>query len=133
MRRSFRYTILTVNLIRRYASARHSVASIARLVGCEPSTVETICRKHDIDLLGGAVPPVAPSHDLPPACLLDPMLNPGRRRARNNLTGIKLEIASGALCVIEREAARRGTTPAILIARMSELIARDDIFAAVLD
>lgn len=132
--KTFRYTILTVNLIRRHAKARHSIASIARLMDCLPSTIETICKKHGIEIGAGDAPsPSIAPHAAPDVPFVHPLLDPARRRARNNLTGIKLEIANGALGVIEREAARRGTTPSVLIARMAELIAQDGMFAAVLD
>lgn len=131
--KSFRYTILTVNLIRRHARGGLSASSIARLMECQVSTIEMICRKHEIEF---ACQPEAaslvpePAVGAPP---VHPMLDPVRRRARNNLTGMRLEIGGGALTVIEREAARRGTTASILVARMAELIAQDNIFAAVLD
>jgi hypothetical protein len=134
LKRSFRFTPLTLAVIQRHARDRRSVAAIATIVGAEVSTVENICRKHGIEVAmrDGAAPTVVPPA-LPSGPFVDPMLDPARRKARNNLTTVKIEIANGALSVIEREAARRGTTSPILIARMSELIAQDGLFVAVIE
>lgn len=134
MTRSFRFTPRALAVIQRHARGRRSASSIAAIMGCETGTIENICRKHGVEISprDGDEPEHMASR-CPLTGNVDPLLNPNRRRARNNLTAVGIEIAGGALSVIEREAARRGTTSPILIARIAELVAQDGLFLAVLD
>jgi hypothetical protein len=121
MTRSFRYTPLTVNVIRRHAQARRGAAAIATLMNCSQATIEGICLKHDIELVtiaDGAAP-------LSPYKATD--------GGRPRFVMIDVPLGFEALELIRIEAARRGVRPATLIARVSEIVARDGLYAAVLD
>jgi hypothetical protein len=119
--RSFRFTPLTLNVIRRHAAARRDAASIAKLMNCDQSTVENICNKHGIVLvtMPGAAPPLSPYKS--------------SGGGRPNFVMVDVPMGHEALELIRREAARRGVKPATLIARVAEIVAMDSIFAAVLD
>lgn len=119
MKRTFRFTPLTLNAIRRHAGARRDAAAIARLMDCEPGTIENICGLHGIELV--KIPDGAP---------------PLKRRTgegRAEYVTVEVPVESKALLLIRREAARRGVKPSTLIARVAELVATDSMFAAVLD
>lgn len=120
MTRSFRLTPLTLNVIRRYARGRRDAASIAKLMNCGQGTIEAICNKHGIELvaLAGAPPPSS-----------------YRSAEGGNARFVSIDIAIGweALELIRHEAARRGVKPSTLIARISEIVAADSLYAAVLD
>jgi len=117
----FRFTPLALNRIRQHAYNRRDAATIARLMNCSPNTIENICRQHGIDL-------VTISDGAPP-------LSPYRTSDGSRVICAPLEIHVGAeaMEMIRKEAARRGVKPQTLIARVSEIVAMDNIFAAVLD
>lgn len=119
-RASFRYTTRSVSLIARYAHDRMSSAAIAGLMNCSQTTVENICRKHEIRLVNipnGAKP-------------LDPYV---AKRRGDMFIPVQVPIAAAALDRINLEASRRGAKPSTLIARLCEIVATDDLFSAVLD
>lgn len=119
--RSFRFTPLTLTIIRRHAEQRRSAATIAGMLNCSPSTVEMICKQHGIeivDILDGAPP-------------LSPYRSPDGGRPQ--FRPIEISIGAEAFELIQREAARRGVKAATLIARVSEIVASDRLFGAVLD
>lgn len=119
--RSFRFTPLTLNIIRRQAERRRSAATIAADLNCSPGTVEMICKQHSIELV-----------DIPDGA---PPLSPYRPLAggRPQYRPIEISIGVEAFDLIQREAARRGVKAATLIARLSEIVAADALFGAVLD
>lgn len=119
--RSFRYTPLTLNIIRRHAEQRKTAATIAGMLNCSPNTIEMICKGHGIEL-------VAIADGAPP---LSPYRSPGGGKPQ--FRPIKVSIGAEAFDLIQREAARRGVKAATLIARVSEIVASDRLFGAVLD
>lgn len=121
MTTAFRLTPDSLKAIRRYAADRRNAATIARLMSCAPGTVENICRDHGIDLVtiaDGEPPP-----------------KPYRTKDGSRVTAVTLEvpIASEAMELIRQEAIRRGVKPSTLVSRVSEIIAIDGMFKAVLD
>lgn len=121
MTRSFRFTPLTLTVIRRHAVARRDAATIAALMNCSQSTIDNICREHGIQL-------IAVSDGAPP---LSPYRSADGGRPR--FVTIDVPVGVEALELIRIEAARRGVRPSTLIARVSEIVARDGLYAAVLD
>jgi hypothetical protein len=121
MTRSFRFTPLTLTIIRRHAEHRRDSAFIASVLNCSPGTVENICSQHGIEL-------VAIADDAPP---LSPYRSPDGGRPQ--FRPIEVSIGVEAFELIQREAARRGVKAATLIARVSEIVAADKLFGAVLD
>lgn len=121
MTRSFRFTPLTLNIIRRHAGMRRNASTIAGMLNCSPSTVEMICRQHGIEM-------VTIEDGAPP---LTPYRAPSGVRALCRT--VEVHVAVEALELIQREAVRRGVKPATLIARVAEIVAQDSLFAAVLD
>jgi hypothetical protein len=119
--RGFRFTPLTLNIIRRHAGNRRDASFIAGMLNCSTGTVESICSKHGIEL-------VAVEDGAPP-------LSPYRSADGNRPQYRTIEVPIGceALELIQREAARRGVKAATLIARVSEIVAADGLFKAVLD
>lgn len=111
----FRYTPRTVGIIKAHARTL-APATIAILMRCPVSTIELICRKHDIE--------VRESDKVEPAPRTD-------TRAFSK----KIDIDLDATCfmVVANEAKRRGTRPKDLIAELVEAIADDCMFSAVLD
>jgi hypothetical protein len=118
---AFRLTPGSLNAIRRYAADRRSAVTIARLMNCAAGTVENICRDHGIELVS------IPDGEPPP--------KPYRTRDGSRVQAVTIEvpIASEAMELIRREATRRGVKPATLVARVSEIVATDGMFKAVLD
>jgi hypothetical protein len=112
MRRSFRYTALSVQQIAAYARDRKDAATIAALMNCRVDTIENICRKHAIDVVGAKPSPF-----------------PHGKR----LQVIDVPVEVQVFEKISHEAARRGVRPAVLIARLAEIAATDGLWAAVLD
>jgi hypothetical protein len=121
MTRSFRFTPLTLTVIRRHADARRAAAAIAKLLGCSQNTVENICREHSIELvtISDGAPPLSQYRSAD--------------GAKPRFVMIDVPVGVEALELIRLEAARRGVRPATLIARLSEIVARDGLYAAVLD
>lgn len=117
----FRFTPLTLNLIRRHADQRKDAATIAGMLNCSQGTIENICGKHGIELV--TAPDCAPP--------LSPYRAPDAERAR--FRTIEVPIAAEALDLIQREAARRGVKASRLVARVCEVVATDSLFKAVLD
>lgn len=120
--RSFRYTTKAVSQIKEFARQRMDVIRIADKMGCRPATIEKICRKHSITLVSivDGQPPVG-SYEV------------GRGISRIRFAMVDVPIARDALDVIALEAARRGTKPQLLIGRLAEVVAEDNLFAAVFD
>jgi hypothetical protein len=121
MMRSFRFTPLTLNIIRRHAGNRRDASTIAGMLNCSPGTIESICNKHGIELVAipdGAAP-----------------LSPYRSAdgSRPQFRTIEVPIGLEAFGLIQREAARRGVKASTLIARVAEIVAADKLFSAVLD
>ena len=119
--RSFRFTPLTLNVIRRYAADRRDAAAIAKLVNCDQATIEHICNKHGVELV--TIPDGAPP------------LSPYRSAdgSRSQFVTIEVPVGNEAFELIRREATRRGVKPATLIARICEIVATDGLYSAVLD
>ena len=119
--RSFRFTPLTLNIIRRHAGMRRDASTIAGMLNCSAGTIESICLKHGIELV--TIPDGAPP------------LSPYRSADGNHpqFRTVEVPIGREALELIQREAARRGVKAATLIARVSEIVATDSLFCAVLD
>jgi hypothetical protein len=117
---SFRFTPRVLNLIRRHAELRRSGATIAKDLNCSEATIETICRQHGIELVG--IPDGAP-----------PLSRYRAPDGRPSFVTVDVAIGTNAMELIRREAARRGVKATTLIARVAEIVAADQLFAAVLD
>jgi hypothetical protein len=103
-----------------------TITEIAKRAGCSITTLHNICALHGIELMNEPPPPGLTT--LKPHPRLDPEL-----RGTQMLVRAELAVGRHAQAVFEREAARRRTTPAILMAVALEIIAADALFAAVLD
>lgn len=112
----FRYTPRTVGIIKAHARTL-APATIAVLMRCPVSTIELICRKHDIE--------VRESDKVEPA--------PRAPDIRTFSKKIDIDIDATCFMVVANEARRRGTRPKDLIADLVEAIADDCMFSAVLD
>lgn len=127
---TFRFTPDALIRIRNHARRGLDAGEIAYLIGCEIGTLENICLRHGIEV-GVAQRPTPTEPDRrPPA---DHRLNPNRRRERIGLRPVIVEIAGGADSALSREARKRSTTPAVLAARLLEIVASDNLFTALLD
>lgn len=116
MTRQAHFTPLLLRRIQRAARMGLSVERIAAQFHREISFIEETCRKHGIRITGVARPERAPIRAL--AC---------------DQSTIGVTIASSHLTQLEREAARRGTSAALLAATILNLVAQDSLFSAVLD
>lgn len=118
---SFRFTPLTLGIIRRHGELRRNATTIAGMMNCSPGTIENICKQHGIELVD--IPDGAPT--------------PAPYRTSDGSTPqfrtVEAPIAAPAYDRIQREAVRRGLKASTLIARLSEIVATDDLFRAVLD
>jgi len=112
----FRYTPRTVGIIKQHARTL-TPATIAILMRCPVSTIELICKKHDIE--------VRESDKVEPA--------PRAADTRTFPKKIDIDIDAASFIVVTNEARRRGTRPKDLIADLIEAIADDCMFSAVLD
>ncbi len=117
----FRYTPQSVGIIRLHAKMM-APETIAAIMRCSVGTIELICRKHDIDMLGQ-------DKEVPP-----PKSAIERAEARKLLgSHVRVYVEPSYLVAVSDEAKRRGTLPSDLIARMVENIVDDRMFSAVLD
>lgn len=112
----FRYTPRAVGIIKQHAKTL-APATIAILMRCPVSTIELICRKHDIE--------VRESDKVDPP--------PRAAQVRTFSKKIDIDIDATSFIVVANEARRRGTRPKDLIADLVEAIADDHMFSAVLD
>lgn len=122
MMSEFRLTPESLKAIKRYAGDRRNAERIATLMSCTVGTIENICRDHGIELVtiddGERTP--------------RPYRNKDGSRFVNAVT-IEVSIAAEPMELIRQEAVRRGVKPATLVARLSEIVATDGMFKAVLD
>ncbi|MES2166593.1 MAG: hypothetical protein V4458_06110 [Pseudomonadota bacterium] len=109
MRREFKFTPQTLVVIKRDMKAGKSDVAIARLLGCEVTTLQMICAQHGIRRQSDSVNEL---HQL--SCIPVPVQNRSLRK-------------------IEQEAKRRGVTSFELSAKILNCVALDDMFSAVLD
>lgn len=112
----FRFTPQTLKTIREHAANRMNGERIALYLGCDVGTVERICRQHGISL-------VSISDGAPPVTVA----------GRENSVPVQCAIEAGAMDKLRVEAARRGVRVQVLVARMAEVVAKDNLFAAVFD
>src|SRR3954470_11460597 len=110
---SFRFSPRTLSIIRRHAELRRNAATIAGMLNCSAGTIESICRQHGIELvtIANGAPPLSPYW-------------PSQGNQPNFVT-VEVPVGSEAMDLIRREAARRGVKASTLIARVSEIVARD--------
>jgi hypothetical protein len=119
---AFVFTPEGLQLIRDKAGAL-TAAELAKRLRCNVDTLRNICELHGIELIGDG--PADPTKPIP---RLDPKL-----RGNLLLVGTQLQLGRQAAAIFDREAARRHTTSAILMAVALEIIAADGLFAAVFD
>jgi hypothetical protein len=117
----FRFTPLTLGIIRRHAELRRDATTIAGMMNCSSDTIENICKHHGIELvkITDGAPPLSP-------CRTKDGIRPQFR-------AVDIAIANDAFERIQHEAARRGVRATTLIARVAEIVATDSLFSAVLD
>jgi hypothetical protein len=128
--RAFVFTPDALVRIRSHARRGLDAGEIAFLLGCDAGVMTNICARHGIEI-GPPLRPTPLDPDRRPSS--DHRLSPQRRRERRGLLPVLIEIARGADSALVREAAKRGTTPAILAARLIEIVAADDLFTALMD
>lgn len=117
---------------------------MAAMLGCAPGTLRNICGRHGISLCATSdrhaiVSPFKPSvrreyvSAAPPTRpKVHPRLNPELRRGAIHLARQDLQIQKNAIAIIDREAAKRFTSPSILMAVIVEIVALEDLFEAIL-
>lgn len=142
----FAFTRDMLQWIRRHASVLNR-DDMAQHIRCAPGSLENICRKFGIVLCRESDPhadlaPVPARGPLRPAPhgerrlsappKVHPRLRPELRPAQM-LADMNLKIGRDAIAFIDREAARRRTTPAVLAAIVLEIVATENLFAAVLN
>lgn len=112
----FRYTPRSVGTIKLHARTM-APETIAAIMRCPVSTVELICRKHGIEMLGEDYVPPPPPED-------DRLLK--RKR-------VEISVDALSFVGLVNEARRRGLAPVDLIRQVVEAVARDGLYAAVLE
>jgi hypothetical protein len=117
----FQYTPRTVGMIKLHAKTM-APPTIATIMRCSVGTVELICRKHGIDILGQDKEAPAPKTAFERA---------QDRKYRG--THVRIYIDDISLVAVSNEARRRGCIASDLIAQIVEMIADDRMFSAVLD
>jgi hypothetical protein len=114
----FRYTPQSVSLIRRHARTMAPV-TIAAFMHCSISMVESICKKHNIDIRAE-----------------DAFVrNPEKPAPDGNVVrkSLEIQVDEAALRIVRKQARQRGVDTHTLIERLIEKIAEDGLFDAVLD
>jgi hypothetical protein len=115
----FRYTPQAVSTIRRHARTM-APATIASFLHCPVSMIESICKKHDIEIRDKD----AFTRDIIEAS------EPDRKAVKKAL---EIQIDDVALRIVKSNARKRGVDTHTLIEMMIERIAEDELFGAVLD
>lgn len=120
---TFRFSPATLLRIRRMLGRGCSVDRIVAYLKCDRSLLISICDKHGIDL----------TPEAEPTAVLAAVEACRRERRRTGSLQFVTAVAMDANSVIGREAARRGVLPAELGACLLEIVARDNLFGAILD
>lgn len=107
---------LLLRWIQRAARNGSTAEQMAKRFHCEMSFVVDVCKLHGITISGVA----RPDHV------------PGKIPATDKST-IGVIVINEHLTVLEREAQRRGTTASMLAGEILNLVAKDNLFVAVLD
>jgi hypothetical protein len=142
--REFVFTREMLGWVRKHAGIIN-LKDMAEHLCCAPSTLDNICRKFEITLCETSdkhlfiapVPGLKPEPErvevkLPPKPKASPRLDPALRS--NLLRGfLDLRVQQDALAILNREAAKRMTTAAVLASVLIEIIATDNLFDAVLN
>lgn len=119
----FAFTPAVLQRIPRLVARGYDVARITGVLGCELASLVAICGKHGISL----------KPDADPAPEFLPIEDCRRRRARVGAATLTTGIADDARAILLREADRRGVTAKELAACLLELVARDNLYGAILD
>jgi hypothetical protein len=118
MTSDFRYTPQSVSLIRRHARTMAPV-TIAAFMHCSISMVESICKKHNIDIRAE-----------------DAFVrNPGPPTPEDKIVrkSLEIQVDEAALRIVRKQARQRGVDTHTLIELLIERVAEDDLVSAVLD
>lgn len=136
----FNYTPAVLRWIRVHARLLNE-ADMAGELGCQPSTLQSICRTHSISLCEHSdkhtyIRPVPAMRANEPkmaaaAPQVHPRLNPALR-GNTHCRDLTTRVENRALAAIDMEAARRRTSPKVLAAVVLEIVATENLFDAVL-